>query len=77
VSFWRPGWWVWERSHWKNGLEYERGHWRRKPTPPWQSAFSFALYVLLGIIVLLYRWGAAHGASLPPFVPTGTTTTGP
>jgi hypothetical protein len=77
VAFWRSSSWVWEKGHWRDGLHWERGHWRRKPTPAWQHAFSTALLVLLGIIVVLYVFGAAHGAALPPLTPTGTTTTGP
>jgi hypothetical protein len=68
VSFWRSGGWVWEKGHWHDGLHWERGRWRRKPdtSPAWQHALAFAMFVLLGIVVLLYWYGAAHGEALPP-----------
>jgi hypothetical protein len=73
VAFWRSNNWVWEEGQWRDRLHWERGHWPRKPTPAWQNALSTALLVLLGLIVLLYRWGATHGASLPPLAPASAT----
>jgi hypothetical protein len=67
MSFWAPDWYTWEKAHWRHGLERERGHWRRKPStaPRWQHDLSNALLVLLGIISILYVFGAAVGAVLP------------